>query len=246
MVGAAPSQLISRVSTAVLDGARRALAERGWAVIRDLPLDPTGRDHDAVLDIASRFGRPSCRDGGTAVWPVTAREHDRLATFSVRAGEAALHTDAQYRARPEELVCLFVIRRATDGGATRLLSVQDVVTALRQRAGGEWLLARLREPVWRWATPRPFSPEPGFRAAVLLSECAIRWRADNLAGDLCKPTRAAARLFAEFVRTAPGVAQVWLDPRDMVIIDNLRMLHGRTAFTDPRRLLLRVRLWADC
>jgi alpha-ketoglutarate-dependent taurine dioxygenase len=38
---------------------------------------------------------------------------------------------------------------------------------------------------------------------------------------------------------------VTLDLRagDLIVVDNRRVLHGRTWFDDSRRLLLRVRLW---
>ena len=237
--------LTKLVGTAVIDAARAALATQGWAVIQGIATDPGERVHDALLDLAAGFGRPSTRDGGTAVWPVTARSRGAMATFSLRTGAAALHTDAQYRRVPEDLVCLFAVRRAADGGATRLLSACDAVAAVRRHPLGAQVLARLGRPVWNWATPEPFATEPAFRAAVLPGDGTVRWRPDNLSCSVGPRARAVAKLFTDLVEAAPVVTEFMLASGDMVIIDNRRALHGRTAFTDRRRLLLRVRLWAD-
>jgi alpha-ketoglutarate-dependent taurine dioxygenase len=231
--------------------AKAALHRRGWAVLRDLPFLAAGRaDERAVLAIASAFGIPSGRDGGCHVWPVRPDPRGEGDTFSTRSGAAGFHTDAQYHRVPESFVCLFTVRPARTGGLTRVLSVGDATGTLRARADGERLLRSLAEPVWRWRMPHSLGGcgdaggDPG-GAPVLPGDGTMRWRGDNLAAGTPSAQRSVVPAVEQCLDTAQGAQTLALRPGDVVIVDNKRALHGRTAFDDPQRLLLRVRLWAS-
>ncbi|WP_436761471.1 TauD/TfdA family dioxygenase [Streptosporangium sp. V21-05] len=228
--------------------AAQSLDLRGWAVLRGQDFTSGhGADHAAVTDIARRFGTPSARDAGQAVWEVRPRPGRGHGTFSERAGPAPFHTDAQYRARPEDLVCLFVVRPAADGGATLLLGRADAEAGLGRRPHGDLVAAALRRPRWAWTVPEAFRSAPGETsppAAVLPGDGTLRWRADNLAPRLDPFQRWAAAEFAACLRTAPGSRRIRHAPGGVIIVDNRRVLHARNPFQDPRRLVLRVRLWA--
>jgi len=229
---------------AEFDRARAALARQGWAVLRGAPFLTGGQpDLEAALRIASRFGSPSTRDGGRAVWPVAVTTERPGATFSIRAGEAGLHTDAQYRRMPEDLVCLFAVRPAASGGVTRLLRAAEARAALLRHSKGEWALEVLARPRWSWQAPEIFEAEPPFHAPVLPGDGTVRWRIDTLAPGLTAEQVLAAAVFEASIEAAPEVVEVALDTGDVAVIDNHRTLHGRTDFSDSRRLLLRVRLW---
>ncbi|GAB1824239.1 TauD/TfdA family dioxygenase [Herbidospora sp. RD11066] len=211
---------------------------RGWAVLRG-PWDvPT---HAEALGFAARFGRPSSRDGGRAVWEV--RPRPLGGTFSQRSGPVPLHTDAQYHPDPEDVVCLFAIRPAADGGHSLLLTADEAVTALRRHPGAAATEAALRRPQWSWITPAAFSggekARRGSPPVPVLSGTSLRWRPDNLVPG----SDPAAATFTEVLAEA-GPAEVRLAPGDVLVLDNHRTLHGRTAFADPERLMLRVRVWS--
>ncbi|WP_062347945.1 TauD/TfdA family dioxygenase [Herbidospora yilanensis] len=223
--------------------AEDGLATRGWVVLRGAWDVPT---HAQALRFAARFGRPSARDGGRPVWEV--RPRPLGGTFSQRSGPVPLHTDAQYHPDPEDLVCLFAVRPAADGGHSLLLPARRALAALRARPDGARAEAALRRPQWSWTTPAVFA---GGRAApplpVLtgdltgdLGGATVRWRPDNL---VPAEGRAAAETFTGVLARADP-EEVRLTPGDVLLIDNRRTLHGRTAFGDPRRLMLRVRLWS--
>ncbi|WP_194911417.1 TauD/TfdA family dioxygenase [Catenulispora rubra] len=240
--------------------ARRELRDQGWTVVRKLPFLVDGRvrvsgvgvgeevDRSAVLALAlaAEFGRPSRRDGGAAVWPVQPAADGNGSTFSVTAGEAGLHTDSQYHANPEPLVCMFAVRPAEDGGHTRLLTAADAASALAKEPDSSNLLHALAAPVWQWRVPREFAA--GDRtvspaSAVLPGDGTIRWRADNVVWRHGGPAPQLVARVAHALDTAPEVRTFPLEAGDALILDNRRVLHGRTSFADPRRLLLRVRLW---
>ncbi|MFI6498164.1 TauD/TfdA family dioxygenase [Nonomuraea typhae] len=232
-----------------IQSAKHDLARQGWAVLR------TGRrfadgdtiDEKAVLDLAGRFGVPSSRDGGREIWPVRPTRTDPAATLSERAGAAGFHTDAAYRPDPEPVICMFVIRPAADGGRTLLLGATAVAAELRRHALGARLLDTLAAPEWRWRVPEVFGGAPAGLsppAAVLPGDGTIRWRADNLAGLTCEQRRVAS-WFARLLKVLPQTVTLDHRPGDVIIIDNHRTMHARAWFRDPRRLLLRVRLWAS-
>ncbi|WP_165950192.1 TauD/TfdA family dioxygenase [Actinomadura sp. GC306] len=216
------------------------LRHQGWTLLRDQPFlraDATADPH-RCLGLAAGWGRPSARDGGRAAWPVRATRAG--GTVSQTSGAAPLHTDAAYRERPEAGMCLFSVRPARDGGRTLLLDADTALADLPDR-----MLNRLRRADWSWRTPEPFVPEAPFRAAVVTlppsGAAALRWRPDLLmCGDA--EQRAAAEEFARHLARLPAV-ELALRPGDALILDNRRILHGRTAFGDPARMLVRVRLW---
>ncbi|MET7483856.1 TauD/TfdA family dioxygenase [Streptomyces sp. NPDC005538] len=215
--------------------ARRSLRARGWAYLTEAGFtDGTVVDRRRLLDLARCFGTPSDHDAGAAVWPVRARRSGTADTFSLRTGPAPLHTDAAYSPQPEDVVCLFTVRPAADGGHSRLLPAREAILGL---PGGT--LAELRSPVWRWSTPGVFRT-PERRVAgypVLEGADRMRWRSDNLlSAGRCRD------FFAAHVERHPAVVELPSLPDSVLIVDNRTVLHGRTAFDDPDRLLYRVRL----
>ncbi|GAA3738143.1 TauD/TfdA family dioxygenase [Salinactinospora qingdaonensis] len=216
--------------------ARTLLAENGWALLPGAGFtDGRSVDHSRVAMIASAFGRPSARDGGTAIWPVQPATTAQEATFSQRSGDALLHTDAAYRRVPEPRFLLCCVRPAVDGGATRLLPAQHVAASLPPE-----LLTSLQAPQWQWNPPAVFGGTPEGHHPVLHRDGTIRWRLDNLrvGGTL----REHAQRFARHVESHPLLTQVHLPADAVLICDNRRVLHGRTTFDDPNRRLLRIRV----
>jgi alpha-ketoglutarate-dependent taurine dioxygenase len=212
------------------------LADQGWALIENAGFtDGNDIDYQVVKKIASRYGTPSDRDGGKEIWPVTPRKSGPSDTFSVRAGEARFHTDAAYRAEPEQRFALFCVRPADDGGTSRVLQAQQALSDVPEE-----MSALLRKPVWRWVPPATFGGEADAARSVSTADGKIRWRVDNLNVDSALLEVATA--FDEHLDAHPGVAEFLLRTDSVLICDNERVLHGRTWFSDPRRLVLRVRL----
>ena len=84
--------------------------------------------------------------------------------------------------------------------------------------------------------------EASSRHAVLGRGGTVRWRHDNLRSGGSEQD-GTARRFRDYLEAHPDVVSVQLDAGDVLYCDNNRVLHGRTAFQDPRRLLYRTRLW---
>ncbi|HEY6424993.1 MAG TPA: TauD/TfdA family dioxygenase [Pseudonocardiaceae bacterium] len=218
----------------------REAVDTGWVVFHSDEV--AAGDKRAMAAIARSLGKESDRDGG-ALWPITPRA--RTGTFSITAQETGLHTDAQYHDQPEPRFLLFcVVPAACGGGANRLLRASDVIRRLNDAATlAEADTERLRTEAWSWEVPEIFQTAPMHNShAVLGGGDTVRWRHDNLRPGGPEQARTAQR-FRDYVETHPAVVDVRLDSGDVLYCDNKRVLHGRTAFQDPRRLLYRTRLW---
>jgi hypothetical protein len=156
----------------------------------------------------------------------------------MRSGAAELHTDAAYRADPEALVALFCVRPARDGGLSILLTVDDLMFGLPDDLESE-----LRRPTWRWRPPEVFGGDVTPPHPVLSSGGTVRWRYDTLVPTAQQS--ASAQAFRDHLAGHPGIQRMALPTDSVLFVDNRRVLHGRTAFSDPDRLLLRVRLRSD-
>lgn len=217
-----------------------SLAARGWTVLPNAGFaDGTVVDSDAVRAIAGRFGTLSRRDGGTDLWPVRPRSGLAGATFSVRAGDAGLHTDAAYRPDPEDLIALFCVTPARDGGDTLLLDGRAALTSAHPSDVDEY-----RRPQWRWSLPEAFRDGRSATGSepypVLDTGGKVRWRADNL--EIPDRLRGLAGRTAGRLASHPDVVRIRLAADSVLLCDNTRILHGRTGFTDVHRLLIRVRM----
>jgi alpha-ketoglutarate-dependent taurine dioxygenase len=224
------------LSAGRLTTAERKLRTDGYAVIVNAGVVIDGHlDADRALALAHRFGVPSCRDGGTALWPVRAVSSDPRETFSRRAGAAALHTDSAYHDQPESRFLLICVRPARDGGITRLLHAEDARSDL-----DEPVRELLSQAHWRWRRPAVFGGGRTKLHSVLEPSGEMRWRSDNLV--IPPSLRSVARTFHSHLERHPNLVQVGLAADSVLVCDNRRTLHGRTAFVDPARWLVRIRL----
>lgn len=70
---------------------------RGWGVLTEAGVVHQGAfNARAARELSELFGSPSSRDGGLELRPVGPRSSDPRQTFSRRAGDASLHSDAAY------------------------------------------------------------------------------------------------------------------------------------------------------
>jgi Taurine catabolism dioxygenase TauD, TfdA family len=194
-----------------------------------------------LLTFAHLAGRPSSRDGDTAVWCVGAG--GSTGKFSMKSGPADLHTDSTYHDRPEPFVLLCVERPAAEGGESLVLHVDDLLTELEGCGAGEDTEAILRARIWSWKRPAAFGGGQT-RGHSVLDGSGVRWRRDNLVIDPAEDRQLrAARRVASVTRDSRAVRALRLDRGDALLIDNRRVLHGRAGFVDRARQLYRIRFW---
>jgi hypothetical protein len=150
--------------------------------------------------------------------PIKPVAHGR--SFASRASDAPLHTDSQlFHGAPPDLQILGCVRPAESGGDTLLLDSRTVI-------------ARATNLDALFQRPRTFRFVFGDLVATTISAV----------GD--------ALIFTHPPRSDDGIAldlrdptRVRLEAGDVIVVDNHRMLHGRTAFDDPHRELQRLLVW---
>ena len=150
----------------------------------------------------------------------------------------APHTDNPYRAPPPRLQVLHCLQDADQGGETRL--VDGLAAALRLRAENPRAFDLLRRtPIhfeWRDATTRLATCEPLLSVDDAGAVTAIRLnhRSFQTIGgepDARDAWRDAYRALAAILKAPSFGCGLRLAPGDLLIFDNHRILHGRTAYS---------------
>ncbi len=235
---------------------------KGYVIQNGFPV--TGRpEADISADFEALMSRLGTVTGhgasGQKIWRIAPRpELDHVPTFSEAAGEAPFHTDNSWVPEPEQYFALLVIRPADEGGESLACPVAELLDDFARTRDGAQAIRTLSHNVFPFAMPvifrgnaeRAASVTPVITSRVILSRRAMRYRHDVLkAGfqvrpDLATPENVdAVEVFNEFLT---GVRQTYptvrLESGDLLIANNYSVLHARTDFTDPNRLLLRARI----
>jgi alpha-ketoglutarate-dependent taurine dioxygenase len=199
-----------------------------------------------LLDLAASFGRikshgPNLRDPvreGEAVGVITSlaqpvADRSGKTMLSTMAIDHHLHTDESFYAVPSRYVLLHCWRPDPAGGGVTLLTpVEDVLARLtpEERAG----CARIR---YRWRGVE--SPI----LAAMPNGAPARVRFNLREADCLERPRAAGDALAlRFAHAAEAAAtELPMEAGDCLVLDNWRVLHGRTGFApNSPRLLKRV------
>lgn len=220
---------------------KQALGIKGWLLVTTQgPIDTLA---DEVVAMARQLGTPSGRDGGKIAWPVTPSAG--IGTFSQTSHAAPFHTDAQYHARPERFMLLACARPANRGGESRILTAANLLADLADAGFGDADMRMLRAPIWSWTVPAVFQqstlPQRSPPRPILLPDGGVRWRYDNLVCANSDQQHLAAA-FHRAIEASKRASTIRLQPGQILVCDNRRALHARTAFDDPNRLLFRVRV----
>ncbi|MEV7025793.1 TauD/TfdA family dioxygenase [Kitasatospora sp. NPDC093558] len=220
----------------------------GFAVVRGFDLDAL--TDDECVEVCRRFVALQ----GVAVRPVdlTLPGHNLLTADGSRDdAELGPHTDRGMSSRPARLLGLLCVRPARSGGESVLVSghaVHDVLLGSRPEVlptlYGEFHFGdgpgyERVHPVFR---------RGGDRLDVQYNRYWITRGRLERGEKLTDSQVAALDAFDEVMADPRLTLRLQLRRGDLLLVDNLTVLHGRTAFVDPPepepgRCLARV--WAD-
>lgn len=208
------------------------------------------------------MGSPTATDkvDRKVVWDIKLRPEKvrdgSVSTFSEHADEADFHTDTQYFPNPERYMLLYVVvPAACGGGRSTLRDVRCVKDALARSEEGRWALDLLSRQELPFRIPATFITT-GSRDAVEVTFAtifgdrpSIRFRTDTLKRGLAafpdrdtpEVRRALAILQAELEDESPRL-DTFLEADALLAVNNHEVLHGRSAFRDPDRHVLRIRI----
>lgn len=237
---------------------------RGYVILKGFPV--AGRpEPDISADfeaLVSRFGTVTPHGASRqTIWRITPRpDLDHVPTFSEADGEAPFHTDNSWVGEPEQYFALLVIRPADVGGESLLCPVPELLRDFAQTRRGPAVIRTLGERLFPFAMPvifrgasdRAVQATPVVASPVVMTPWALRYRHDVLeAGfkvrpDLATPESVAAvEVFNEFLTgVRHSYPTIRLESGDLLLANNRTVLHARTDFRDPKRLLLRARMAA--
>lgn len=189
------------------------------------------------------------------IWDIKPRKNiGSFPTFSEHNLEAPLHTDSQYLIKPEKYVSLFVIKKAScGGGETIVLRFEDILNTLPKSIQGKECLKILKNSLFPFATPSIFCEHEShlILAPVISNEGSIRYRFDTIKqglrcssfSDKEKVTRIwALNFFRKHIDNHPCILKLSLNDGEVLFLNNQKLLHGRTGFTDSNRHILRIRM----
>ncbi len=205
---------------------RSALAERPWAVVRGAGLVALATSAPGLLVERLLGQRPRMLERQS----IRAVEGGK--SFASSSRFTPLHTDSQlYAGAPPDLQVMACLRSATTGGESTLLDAWNFAAALEARDPALFadLFAIHRKIPFVFGAV--FGPTLALRAGRLVFTHSPMPATDPVG------RRLAAHLAAE----AP--VKLAIAPGEVLLVDNLRALHGREAFEGGDREFVRLLVW---
>ena len=150
---------------------------------------------------------------------------------------------------------LFAIRQARKGGLTTILDGRKVIYYLNKTKKGRKCTKILSSNLFPFRVPTAYTkqrsenvPEVIF-APIISKKPLVRFRFDTLSnGFECFPKMRKPEImwaidcFNRYIGKHPEKLIFCLNKGEILITNNHEILHGRTAFNDKKRLLLRIRI----
>ncbi len=208
----------------------RAIVTYGAALLRGVPVEP-----GAVTRVAELFGFVRETNYGR-LFDVRSVLHPTNLAYTGLG--LSCHTDNPYREPPPTLQLLHCLASSAEGGDSVVVDGVEVAEHLRRTAPARFaLLARVPVPFrFRDAGTDLTAEHPivtldarGEIAAIRLnnrSKAPLR-----IEPALVEPWYDAYRAFVRLLEDPAWQVRFRLEPGDLFVVDNLRVLHGRTPFS---------------
>jgi len=215
------------------DSGRRAMVNTLWevgaVVIR--AVEPT---EDGLLDTAGLIGQVLPSNYGST-WSIEATTTPESAVDSER--DLHVHTDLPYRRSPPGVQLIMAVVVDVGGGASTVVDGFSMAERLRADHPNAWRLLTTvafdypyRRPGvdLRWDAPLISLDHHGAYECVRRAPDLVG--SPVVAADDTPALYQAMRVWTNLVEDPANQAQVRLEPGEVLVFDNHRMLHGRTGF----------------
>ena len=241
------------VKIRLLQGAMAVFVEK--LGLEDLPLS---QRRYGLFALGCLLGAPTATDPRQkrVLWDVKARRSpsDHFVTFSEHDREARFHTDTQYYANPERFFLLYAVRAARCGGGLNFFaSGPRILRELGRSQAGYKAFNVLNSVTMPFRIPTTFAHGDEAEhtwAPVISAFPLLRYREDTIFDGEARfpdlPWREVKDALKAFHETATKLAtnEMALPDDGAIFVNNHEALHARTAFKDPDRHLIRVRMHA--
>jgi hypothetical protein len=223
--------------------------------LRELGIDDKRK---CVFALAVLLGDPTANIPlDCVVWDVMNRgdEASGHTSFSENDLKAGYHTDNGALPIPERFFLLYAVQAAQCGGGESLLRDGRVVKSqLEETPEGREAVLLFTEMEWPRRIPEEFkkyanvAPDGYLYAPILAEKPMWRWRKNGIRRAVAKhpdfqnpEVQKALDALREQLANGSGEIRLTIPTDGILIINNHLTLHGRTAFTDQERHLLRLR-----
>ncbi|GLW74713.1 hypothetical protein Kpho02_70100 [Kitasatospora phosalacinea] len=222
-------------TASVLDGAGR---ERAGEVLREhglLRLSRLGGRDDVLLAagrlMSSLWQHRDADPDGLTVIRDTGRHTGRPGFAGLGRGPLALHTECAQQPDPPRLILLACARAGDEGGESLLVDGQAVLAELTAHHPAALEALSVDRAAYFGGSGGHFTP-------VLQPLSDGRWRLRLRQDDLARFSPDAETHLPALRRAIDrNTVRLRLTPGQGVVLDNHRLLHGRTAFLGERLIL---------
>jgi len=217
----------------LLDTVITAIGRSGAALVEGLPIRNT-----VLVLVASALGEVTTEGNGPSPGQLV---RDLLAT-EYSPAPLPLHTDSVFTDRPHAYLGLACVRQSRDGSGCSLLArALDIAVTLQSESPD--LVRLLQDPCYPFAKTRAEGPNQSVvttRFAPILGivngDITVCFHGEHLREGLQLAPHAldpqhriALHAFEDVLRRPSIATTVLLRPGDLLLLNNLRTLHGRTA-----------------
>ena len=206
----------------------------GFVVIEHAPTD---KPEVQLLEVGKLLGTPNVHDRANEQGIVSMAPQEGLEGYlGTSNAEHPLHTDGAYDEVPPRLLCLQCEQHAVTGGDSVLVSAKGLY---------EWLKANHPESIEALQEPDVLTVErvnrKGTKAILQKTDdlMEIVWRDDFTTTFANRPNiTAAIEHIRSYIHDPANQVTFKLMPNQIILADNMGVLHGRTAFEkgDKRKL----------
>jgi hypothetical protein len=239
--------------------AQNAIVNEGYVIFRNFPIDleNLAKTQAKFLELSTLIGEPISHDvNNSIIWDIkmNSSSSSLIKTYSEHSHEAELHTDSQYSFYPEDTFGLLsLIKAKCGGGLSLLLSLKDILFHLNALPNGKEIIDILSTTDFPFIVPNVFkkdeNKEQEFNYGPILRSNEIRFRIDTFekalkfSDNICIEAQLNAyQELKKIVTNRALMSTLFLEPGDLLFINNKTMLHGRGEFEDSERHLLRIRM----
>ena len=195
--------------------------------------------------IGASYNKLPSRLGATRVTvnPKASSVEDAVTRYSRTTIALEPHTDSSQHENPHSIVIFGMSRPDAFGGETQMVVVDELLPLLDSET-----VYLLREPIW----PLSKQPKPILMNEHDTGKTRISYyrkqldRSLELGASLSEPQNQALSILDAAIMSLAEQRSFRLEKGETLLINNHKVLHGRTALTkDSNRLMIRYRLRAD-
>lgn len=208
------------------------MAEKGWSHL-STGIDPM--DTTAIRGLFSAMSDRLTVDRSVKpeISVIAPREKSKVLASSSQG--MSFHTDNVYLEDPCKSIALFCSVQAEEGGMNQLVDGLAIAREL-----SEDVREALADPRWSWIHPATQEPSGEFSVLDEEQERLRWWRMSLLNEEMA--SIAIADAFEDAIINSAEERTVLMQPGDILVTNNMRILHNRSAFVGERRVY-RTRFW---